>query len=196
MNQNEKEHKPDQNGQQANRTKILAEVAIFSSLSAVLYAIKLFILPYGLSITIGSFVPVMWLSLRRGVKTGLFAGTIFGILAFFVDSIIFGPQNVAVNPVQFVLEYPIAFALLGLAGVFHKKTTGFALAGTCFAIFVKFLIHAFAGYIFWVYVYQFPEEWGVWWPVVSNGSFHLVESVVSLILLSMLVKRRTLDYRL
>ncbi|MEM3642145.1 MAG: energy-coupled thiamine transporter ThiT, partial [Candidatus Bathyarchaeia archaeon] len=110
-------------------TKILTEIAVFAALSAVLYAIRPFTLPYGGSITLGSMVPVMWLSMRRGVYVGLITGAIFGILALFIDVMFLGAASIIASPIQVILEYPIAFGVLGLAGIFHKKTVGFAEAG-------------------------------------------------------------------
>ena len=39
------------------QTKILTEIAIFSALSAVLYILRPFTLPFGGAITLGSMVP-------------------------------------------------------------------------------------------------------------------------------------------
>ncbi|UCG36221.1 MAG: energy-coupled thiamine transporter ThiT [Candidatus Bathyarchaeota archaeon] len=179
-------------------TGILAEIIVLSALSAVLYAIRPFSLQYGGSVTLGSMVPVMWLALRRGVKTGLFAGAIFGILALFIDVMLVGAANIAVTPIQVILEYPVAFGVLGLAGLFHKESSVIlANVGAAVGVLVKFLIHYLVGAFIWVSVYDFPPEWGQWlWPAVYNGSFLLVEFVISAIVITILVKRGTLEYSL
>jgi thiamine transporter len=179
----------------SSKTRILAEIIVLSSLSAVLYVMRPFSLPYGGSITLGSMVPVMWLSLRRGVYAGLIAGVIFGILALPIDIILL-PYSPIANPIQVLLEYPLAFGVLGMAGLFHKKSTIFAMAGVSISVFIKFLLHVLAGYVFWVYVYEFPAEWGLLWPIVYNGSFLIIELVISAILIYALMKRGTLDYAL
>jgi len=97
----------------------MAEVAVFAALSAVLYAIRPFSLPYGGSITVGSMVPIFWLSLRRGVKAGMFAGAIFGAVALEIDVLLL-PYSPITNPVQVLVEYPLAFGLLGLVGLFRN----------------------------------------------------------------------------
>jgi len=178
------------------KTKILTEIAIFSALSAVLYALRPFSLPYGGAVTLGSMVPVMWLSLRRGIRVGIIAGAIFGVIALFIDVLLLGVSSVIATPVQAVLEYPIASGLLGLTGIFHRKTVNFAIAGAAISVFLKFLVHYFVGVFVWYYVYSFPA-YGQWiFPAVYNGSFLTVEFIVSAILLTILVKRGTLDYRL
>lgn len=102
-------------------TKILAEIIVFVALSGVLYSVRPFSLPYGGSITLGSMVPVMWLSLRRGAKIGIFAGAVFGLLALPIDVLLL-PSSPIANPAQVFLDYPLAFAMLGLVGFFRGKS--------------------------------------------------------------------------
>ena len=175
-------------------TKILAEIIVFSALSGALYVFRPFSLPYGGSVTLGSMVPVMWLSIRRGIRVGLIAGAIFGLLALFIDVMLL-PYSPITNPVQVILEYPMAFGTLGLAGIFHKNSTVPAITGVGISILVKFLLHFIAGIIFWSWTV--PEGWWpVAWAVVYNGSFLLVEFIISAILMFILVKKRTLEYAL
>jgi len=174
--------------------KVLAEIIVFAALSAALYTLRPFSLPYGGSITLGSMVPVMWLSLRRGLRVGFVAGAIFGLAALIIDVMLL-PYSPITNPVQVVLEYPIAFGVLGLAGLFHKKSTVFAIAGVGISVFIKFLLHFIAGLIFWTYT--FPPNWDpVVWSAVYNGSFLLPEFIISAVLIFILVKKGTLEYAL
>jgi thiamine transporter len=182
------------------QTKILAEIAVFSALSAVLYALRPFSLPYGGAVTLGSMVPTMWLSIRRGIRVGVITGAIFGAIALLIDVLSLGASSVVATPIQAVFEYPVAFGLIGLTGmltgVFHKKTVRLALAGAGIAVFLRFLVHYFAGVFVWYYVYAFPA-YGRWiFPAVYNGSFLTVEYIISAVVLTILIKRGTLDYRL
>lgn len=177
-------------------TKIVTEIALFSALSAVLYSIRIPILLWGASITLASMVPVMWLSLRRGVRVGVVAGAIFGAIALLIDVLYLGAAGAIATPIQAVFEYPFAFGLIGLTGIFHRKTVNFALLGAGLAVFLRFLVHYFAGVFVWYYVYAFPA-YGKWiWPAVYNGSFLIVEYVISAVVLTVLIKRGTLDYRI
>ena len=179
------------------QTKILAEIIVFSALSAVLYTVRPFTLPYGGSITLGSMVPTMWLSLRRGIRVGVIAGVVFGVLALFIDVLFLGAAAVIATPLQAVLEYPFAFGLIGLTGMFYKKTHSLATAGAAASVFLRFLVHYFVGVFVWYYVYAFPAGYGQYvWPAVYNGSFLIVEFIISAILLAILVRRGTLEYRL
>ncbi len=168
-----------------------------AALSATLYLIRPFSLPFGGAVTLGSMVPVMWLSMRRGIVPGIVTGVIFGILAFFIDIVLLGASMIIATPFQAILEYPVAFGVIGLTGIFRKKTVGYAMAGITLSVSMRFLIHYFVGVFVWYYVYAFPIEYGRWiWPAVYNGRFLLVEAIISGVLMVILIKRGTLSYGL
>ncbi|NIO37683.1 energy-coupled thiamine transporter ThiT [Candidatus Bathyarchaeota archaeon] len=174
--------------------KILAEIIVFAALSAVLYTIRPFSLPYGGAVTIGSMVPVLWLSLRRGYRVGFAAGAIFGLLALLIDVMLL-PYSPITNPLQVVVEYPIGFGVLGLAGLFRRRSVALSIIGVGVSVLTKFLLHFGAGIVFWAYTV--PQDWNpVAWSAVYNGSFLIPEFVISAIIVYILVKRRTLEYAL
>jgi len=176
------------------QTRILAEIIVFGALSGALYTIRPFSLPYGGSITLGSMVPVMWLSLRRGARVGVVAGILFGLIALPIDVILL-PYSPITNPIQVFLEYPIAFGVLGLAGIFRKRSLVFAITGVGIGIFIKFLLHFTAGLLFWQW--SFPSGWNsVVYSAVYNASFLIPEFIVSALLIGILVKKRTIEYAL
>ncbi len=145
--------------------------------------------------TLGSMVPVMWLSMRRGIYAGIIAGTLFGIMALPIDIVLL-PYSPIATPIQAVLEYPIAFAVIGLTGIIHKKTVAFAIAGVAISVFIKFLVHYVVGVFIWYYVYEFPAFGQYVYPAVYNGLFLAPEFIISAILMGLLVKRGTLKYGL
>ena len=91
-------------------TKILAEIIVFVAMAGALALVSHFFfeLPQGGTINIG-MVPIFWLALRRGPKIGIFAGAVLGVVDLAIEPFV-------VNPAQFILDYPLAFACLGLAG--------------------------------------------------------------------------------
>lgn len=91
-------------------TKILAEIIILVALAGALSLIR-YTLPQGGSINLG-MVPILWLAFRRGPKIGIFAGAVFGVVDLAIEPFV-------VHPIQFILDYPLAFAALGLAGFFQ-----------------------------------------------------------------------------
>ena len=94
-------------------SKAIAYASICIALSFALSYIKFISLPQGGSLTLASLLPLMVFSYMFGVRKGVMAGFIYGILQA-VQELWF------IHPAQFLLDYPIAFAAIGLAGMFAK----------------------------------------------------------------------------
>lgn len=92
-------------------TKCITIAGVSTALSFALSYVKIFELPFGGSITLFSMLPIMIFAYVYGVKKGLVVGLLYGILQAIQDPFI-------VHPAQFLLDYPIAFAMLGFAGCF------------------------------------------------------------------------------
>ncbi len=58
-----------------------------------------------------SLIPLCIVAIRYGVKTGVMAGFVYGLL-----SILFG--GTVIHPFQIVLDYLLAFSLIGIVGYF------------------------------------------------------------------------------
>ncbi|WP_455367823.1 energy-coupled thiamine transporter ThiT [[Eubacterium] cellulosolvens] len=164
-----------------SQTKIWAEGIVCIALSAVLYSITLFTLPQGGRITAGSMIPILWFALRRGTRVGIFAGIVFGLVVLAIEPFIF-------HPIQVLLDYPIAFGLLGFAGLFKKLP----LFGVGIGMVGRFLSHFVSGIIF--FASYAPEGMNpAIYSALYNGSYILVEFIVSVIIILVLVKRKLLE---
>ncbi|MEJ5328073.1 MAG: energy-coupled thiamine transporter ThiT [Candidatus Bathyarchaeia archaeon] len=161
--------------------KVLAEIAIFVALATALSFIIVYTLPQGGSITAGSMVPIIWLALRRGPKVGLFAGAVYGLIQFAI-------QPYFLNPVQMLLDYPLAFGILGVAGWTKKQPVLGAAAG----IIGRFIMHFVAGVVYWAPLYA-PELNPYVYSAVYNGSYLVPELVVSGIIVYLLQKSKALS---
>jgi thiamine transporter len=166
---------------ESNRTQIVAEIAIFTALSTALSLITFVVFPQGGSVTLASMVPIIWLALRRGPKIGLFAGAVYGLVQLAVmPQIYFLPQV--------LLDYPVAFGCLGLAGFFHKR---WALAGVAVAITGRFIMHLISGALF--FASYAPAGMNPWvYSVIYNGSYMLPELVITLFVVFLLQKSKAL----
>lgn len=100
----------DKGGNFTFDSKSIALAGICVSLSFALSYIKLWDLPQGGSVTLVSFLPIMLFAYLYGAKKGLFVGFVYGLLQSLQDPYI-------IHPAQFLLDYPVAFAMAGLAGV-------------------------------------------------------------------------------
>lgn len=154
-------------------TKIIAEIAVFVSAATVLSTIKIG-LPQEGSVTAGSMVPIFWLSLRRGPKVGLFAATLYGVV-----QLALGPY--IVNPIQVLLDYPVAFGLLGVAGFFQKQP----YVGITLGIAGRFFAHFVSGV---VYFSSFAPEGmsPLVYSAVYNGSYLIIEFMITVYIIFLL----------
>lgn len=105
----------------------------------------------GGSVTAASLLPLMIYSYMFGVKKGIFAGFIYGVLQAIQDPWL-------IHPAQFLLDYPVAFACIGIAGLFAKTEklaklpqVQFGL-GAIAASALRFLCHILSG------VFAFPSR--------------------------------------
>ena len=156
--------------------RTIAEMSGVIALSTVLSFVKFFSLPEGGSVTAGSMVPILWFSLRRGAKVGCMAGAIYGLVQLILEPYIY-------NPLQVLLDYPIAFGALGLAGLFRK----YHVFGAAVGVAGRFVAHFLSGIIFfWMYA---PEGMSpVVYSAIYNGGYLGIELVISSVVIYLLSK--------
>jgi thiamine transporter len=160
--------------------RVLAEMAIFVALATALSFVIVYTLPQGGSITAASMVPIIWLALRRGPKVGIAAGVLYGIIQFII-------LPYAIDPVQVLLDYPLAFGILGVAGFFLNRP----MLGSSIGIAGRFLMHFIAGVVYWAPVYA-PTLNPYEYSAVYNGSYLLPELVISGFVVYLLMKSKAL----
>jgi len=90
------------------RTRILVEMALSIGLAWVLSRFAVFRMPNGGTISL-NMLPLFVFALRRGLKPGLLAGGLYGVLDLTVDPYIF-------NWAQVLLDYPLAYMMIGASG--------------------------------------------------------------------------------
>lgn len=129
----------------ASDTKQLAYAGVCIATAFALSYVKFFSLPMGGSVTLVSMLPIMLYAYMFGAKRGVLVGVIYGLL-----QCIQSPQ--IYEPVQVLLDYPIAFGALGLAGIFKgmKGLKGNMLLefvlGMVVACVGRYVSHVLSGY--------------------------------------------------
>jgi len=161
-------------------TKILAEISVVVALGFILKDIlpPIYHLPQGGSITIAGLVPLVWFALRRGFRYGFFAGFVYGLV-----HMAFG--GYVINPVQGLLDYPLAFAALGLAGLFKR----YPLVGVGVGITGRFICSFLAG----IFFFTSPTVEGAIASAAYNGTYLIGEFVISAIVIYLLIKRNLIN---
>ena len=120
-----------------NKTQKLVYGALSLTLAFVLSYFKLFSLPFGGTITLVSMLPIF--------AYAAYFGPVYGFTAAFAFSLLQVIQGAyIVHPIQFILDYFVAFTLLGLASFFPKSLPLGALVGG----FARMLASTVSGAVF------------------------------------------------
>ncbi|MGX7030276.1 energy-coupled thiamine transporter ThiT [Vagococcus zengguangii] len=172
----------------SSKVLIGVEGAIFAALAMVLSFIPTTI---GSSFTISlGMIPLTMYALKRGVAPGLLAGLVWGLLHFATGQVAY------LSVSQVLIEYLVAFTMVGLAGIVSKqfianKQTKAAYKWLVIAVFIgtiaRFFWHFVAGVIFW-------GQYALWgmapmlFSFIMNGVSGLATAIVTALVLSWIYK--------
>jgi thiamine transporter len=162
-----------------NKTLMLVEAGVMIALAYALSLVKIYTLPQGGSVTAGSMIPIIVYAYRWGPKNGIFAGLVYGTIQF-----ILGPKW-SFHPVSILFDYSIAFAWLGLAGIFGK---GFVkgVMGLTLGIFLRFASHVISGVVVFA---SYAGDQNPWlYSIGYNGSYLAIELIISVAVFVLLFK--------
>lgn len=164
------------------QTKKLVYGGICISISFVLSYIRIFHLPQGGSITLASMFPLVLYSMIFGPVAGIAAGIAYGFLQLIQDMFV-------VNIAQFLLDYPLAFGCLGLAGItpkFIKNLHIRTALSITLALIGRGMMHVISGTLF--FSEYAPEGMNPFiYSLGYNGTIILSELVITLILAMALI---------
>lgn len=170
----------------STNTKIWVEGTILAALAMVLSMIPLSI-GSSYSISLGQ-IPLAVYALRRGVKPGLLAAFIWGLLHFPTANVYF------LSPAQVLIEYPVAFTFAGFTGIASvklqqalankdEKSARFQIVyGVLVGAIARYFWHFVAGWIFW-------GQYALWglspviFSLVMNAASGLSTGVVTIVVL-------------
>jgi len=168
------------NGNQ--RTRILVEAGVLIALATVLSFLKVYRAPQGGSVTAASMVPIIMLALRWGPRAGILTGVAYGLVQQMIDPFV-------VHPVQMLLDYSVAFGLLGLAGLFRRMPA----LGASVGVLGRMVSHVVSGVVFFgAYA---PEGSSVLaYSLVYNASYLVPEVIISAVVIQMLATSKVLTW--
>lgn len=155
--------------------KQLAYCGMIIALGTITSMIKLYEFPFGGSVTCFSMLFVCLAGYFFGPATGILTGAAYGILQFLL-----GPY--ILFPIQVIVDYLLAFAALGLSGIFWKSKLGL-IKGYLLGIFGRYVFAVLSGWLF------FGEyAWEGWNPLpyslAYNAAYIFVEGAATLIILA------------
>jgi len=164
------------------KLKLMIEIALMAGLAFVLGMIKF----SGLWAQGGSvsliMLPIFLVSFRHGLKAGVLTGLLVGCLDLL--------GGYVVHPIQMLLDYPLAYMLVGLAGIFSWKkekldkiSYGNIYKGVALGSLGRLISHFFSGVI-WFGIYA-PEGM----PVVAYSLFYNLSYLVLEVIIVLIVLR-------
>ncbi|MDY0396206.1 energy-coupled thiamine transporter ThiT [Virgibacillus halophilus] len=169
----------------SNKTLFMIEVAIFTALALALDMIPFLqfkIWAQGGSISF-AMIPIFIVAFRWGLKGGLTAGFLWGIL-----QIPFG--GYVLVPLQGLIDYAVAFTVLGFAGIFAAKIKDavkhgnkkayftYIMLGVLLGSILRMAAHLIAGAVF--FAKFMPAGWNNIWiySLVYNASYMVPSFII------------------
>lgn len=176
---------------------VLTEGALITALAMVLSFV-----PHSTGASSVEFVygliPMAIFALRRGLKAGMMAGLVWGLL----DLVLRGFSSGGfLNPLQGFIEYPLAFAVIGLIGLGSNKVKqtikdgknaiGWIILYSTIGFFAKYFLHFIAGIVYWGMYAPKGMNPVIYSLVINGGSFlgNMVMMIVLTIVLYQIFKR-------
>jgi thiamine transporter len=180
-------------------TAAIAEMAIAVALAAALGLVKLFVMPQGGSVSL-EMLPILFIAVRRGLVPALTVGVVYGCLQLLL------PGAFLVQPVQVLLDYPLAFGALGLAALVPVPVSPVRLVwreirpaptrvlpflallsgAVVLGVSARFVCHFLSGIIF--FGSYAPAGQAVWiYSLTYNLLYLAPEAVLTVVLLALLV---------
>ncbi len=178
------------------KTPKLVLAAIFVALAVALSFAKLFDMPMGGSVTLGSMLPIMLISLSLGVKWGLASSSVFALfqlLQALIEGNVFPYCETGTTLIICILfDYVVPFVCLGLAGALRGVALGKfrhfgAYAGIVSVCVVRFAAHYITGVAIWGQ--WAPDGMGKYlYSLLYNGGYMLPELGITLLLAALLLE--------
>lgn len=174
----------------------IAESAVMIALAFILSLIPIVKMPFGGDVTLFAMLPVILIAYRHGVLWGFLTGFAYSLLQLLtgLSNLEYATSALAAFAIV-MLDYVVAFTVLGLGGLFRNRiksqTLGLSL-GVLLTCLLRFLCHFVSGCTVWAGV-SIPSADGMVYSLAYNAAYMVPETVITLagaILLS-----RIIDFR-
>lgn len=160
----------------------LVESGLMLAMATVLSMVKVLDLPYGGSITAFSALPLILVAYRHGVWQGLFTAFAHALIQLLLGANTLSYATSAQAAVAIVvLDYLLAFTVLGLGGLFRRKcdSQGSALVlGVLLTCSLRYLCHVIAGCTVWAGL-SIPDSAALIYSLAYNATYMIPETIVT-----------------
>lgn len=165
-------------------TLMLTESAVMIALAFILSFLKVVDMPYGGSVTAFSMLPIIIIAFRYGTGWGLATGFAFSLLQMLMGlSDLSYATSAAAAVAIILLDYIVAFTVLGLGGAFRSviKDQGTAMAfGALFACVLRYICHVVSGCTVWAGV-SIPTSDGLIYSLGYNATYMIPETLMTIV---------------
>lgn len=181
---NTNERKKKMSSSTKNFTKKLTESAVMLALTLILSYFKLVDLPYGGSITLCSMLPTIFIAYRHGMLFGLGMGFANGLLQLLmgVSTLSYATSAGAAVAIV-VLDYLLAFTVLGLGGIFKNLFKNQVVSigvGAAFVCTLRYIFHVIAGCTVWKGL-SIPDSEALIYSIAYNATYMLPELIITVV---------------
>ena len=165
-------------------TKQLTYSAVALALAMVCSMIKFANLPMGGSCTLCSMLFIVLIGYWYGPYVGLTVGFAYGLLQFIMEPIFYTLP-------QMLIDYPLAFGALGLAGFFAGKKHGLQI-GYIVGVIGRYIFSIISGVVFFS-AYAPEGTPAIIYSLGYNATYLVPEAIVTLIIISIPAVAKALD---
>ncbi len=175
------------------RVLLMVEIAIFAALGFVLDFVA-FRMPQGGSVSL-VMIPIVLMAFRRGVAAGVVTGLLVGLLQIVTGFISVAPLSFGFVVMQVILDYLLAYGVVGLAGLMRgryleavrAKKTGNVIIMVAFGVligsFLRYAIHVITGILFFG---MFADGNVFIYSAAYNATYMIPVAIVAAIVCSLL----------
>ena len=160
-------------------TRFITEIAISVALAVILHFITIWRMPQGGNISL-EMLPIIIVGIRLGGVAGIISGSLYGLINLFIDGI-------AIHPLSILLDYILAFALVGVAGFFKGSDLRIVL-GSVIAMLGRFICSFLSGFI--VFAEYAPEGQNpVLYSLIYQASYLVPQMIITVLILVIVLKK-------
>ena len=167
-----------------SKTRVLTFCAVCVAVAWILSRLELFTMPQGGAVTACSRLFIVLAGFWFGPAAGCMSGAALGLLKLILGGYV-------VHPVQLLLDYPLAFGALGLAGFFRNMKFGLHI-GYAAGVAGLFLMSFLSGVIFFA---SYAEgQHPALYSAIYNFSYIWPEALFTLLFISVPAVKKALDH--
>ncbi|MDN7243671.1 energy-coupled thiamine transporter ThiT [Planococcus sp. N028] len=175
------------------RVLLMMEIAIFGALGFVLDFVA-FKMPQGGSVSL-VMIPIILIAFRRGVAAGVLTGLFVGLLQIVTGVISVTPLSFGFVVLQVILDYLVAYGVVGFAGMMRGsylnsekagktgKMITAIVAGVLIGSFLRYVVHVITGVLFFG---MFAEGNVLIYSIIYNATYMIPVFLLAAVVCSIL----------